>query len=190
MVDDEGDRRKPFEHGFQLRDEFRFHVGHDGDAVLLGAGVAGKDVGIVDGEDGPLQRRATREDPDARQAAGEPCLHLPDSVRLEHVHGEDPGERLRIPCDRIRQITAVGAVCGGGMDDGSPVDPGLSHAFDQRSSGHRALMRPVRSFPAHGRDRIALRVMRNDVGMDVDNGHCAVPRSRFPTQLPDVCPIA
>src|SRR6202035_4773224 len=83
----------------------------------------------------------------------------------------DAGEAGRNGGDRVRYVAVVVAVSRGRMHDRRLVDAGVVHGLEQCLIGGRPLARPGGLRTAERRQRITLGIGRDDVGMNIDDGH-------------------
>src|SRR5262249_44462750 len=125
------------------------------------------------GEPGRLirKRAAGREQTHPAAAARQPVIKSFHRFGRQHVDRIDPGEAGGNSRDGIRYIAVVVTVSSRGVYDGGVIDAGGIHLLQQHFVGGRPLARPGGLRTAKWGQRIARGVRRDDVRMDVDDGH-------------------
>ncbi len=155
----------------QQRQAFLLHL--HADRNVLRRRMLPERIGLRIDEPGGLirQRRAGGEQAHAGAAAAEPVIECLHRVGRHDVDGIDAGEARRHGSDGIRHIAVVVAVGGGGMHDRRLVDAGVVHGLEQGLIGGRPLARPGGLRAAKRGQRITFGIRRDDVRMDIDDGH-------------------
>ena len=171
VIKNNGHFRKAIHDLPQKRDRLRLHLHADRNAPgcrVLPERICpriGKPYGLI------RERAAGREQTHTAAAAREPVIESLHRVGRQNIDGIHSRETRRNGCDRISHVAVVVAISGRRMHDRRLLDAGGIHFLQQHFVGSRPLARPSGLRAAKRRQGIPLDVRRDDVGMDVDDGH-------------------